>query len=440
MWVCNNGKPMKTKSGGWMNVLVTSSPDVSRLAKKGQMLTYIRLLAPEVAEMYNASATPVSLANWRVICNTGSLATQIGKIHDTAYYDQKLRRRIVDNNPVVQPGGHFYLVNDTQLFDDWYGNADNKWGSKADEQVPVFQMDEENWGVSYKIETAKLIPGHVYTIRLQNFNYDVSKDFRNETVKIIDEKNKNNPYGWNNVMVPARNRSNQGVQTSTKEFFFTYFGDMSKLKNAKLMILGLPASGGFVSLTLKNEYDQICARTVDYGRLEPEELGMSTEKIFLRLYELRNLIGIDVEFEEIAKSLLLRGEDILKALDRAIEITPNTRLATIFATLKGLTASGVGIVDYVRMSFAESLTILETRSRSAYASLSILIEVFISLTILLPIIILLVVLALFSFGGTLYQPSINPKLIVTLITFILVPFISLGLLIVVDSILSKVRP
>ena len=168
--------------------------------------------------------------------------------------------------------------------------------------------------------------------------------------------------------------------------------------------------------------------------------GMSTEKIFLRLYELRNLIGIDVEFEEIAKSLLLRGEDILKALDRAIEITPNTRLATIFATLKGLTATGVGIVDYVRMSFAESLTILETRSRSAYASLSILIEVFISLTILLPIIILLVVLALFSFGGALYQPPINPKLIVTLMTFILVPFISLGLLIVIDSILSKVRP
>jgi len=276
MWVCNNGKPMKTKSGGWMNVLVTSSPDVSRLAKKGQMLTYIRLLAPEVAEMYNASATPVSLANWRVICNTGSLATQIGKIHDTAYYDQKLRRRIVDNNPVVQPGGHFYLVNDTQLFDDWYGNADNKWGSKADEQVPVFQMDEQNWGVAYDIEKVKLIPGQGLSIRLSNFNFDTKEVFRNETVKFIDPDNKSDPYSWNNVFAPVKNAT--GFQAKN-EFFVWYFGDMKKLKKAKVMILGLPASGGMVSLTLKNEYDQVCARTVDYGKLKPDELGLSTEKI-----------------------------------------------------------------------------------------------------------------------------------------------------------------
>jgi len=277
MWVCNNGKPMKTKSGGWLDVLVTSSQELSRQAKKGQMLTYIRLLAPEVAEMYNASATPVSLANWRVICNTGTLATQIGKIRNTAYYDQKLRRRIIDNNPVVQPGGHFYLVNDTELFDNWYGNEDEKWGSKADEQVPVFQMDEQNWGVAYDIEKAKvsLAQGGVQ-IKLSNFSFDTKEVFKNETVKFIDKDGAQDPYGWNNVFAPVRNDT---AYQAKNEFFVWKFGDVKKLENAKVMILGLPASGGMVSLTLKNEYDQVCARTVHYGKLKPEELGLTTEKI-----------------------------------------------------------------------------------------------------------------------------------------------------------------
>jgi len=168
--------------------------------------------------------------------------------------------------------------------------------------------------------------------------------------------------------------------------------------------------------------------------------GMSSERILLRLYELRKLIGIDIEFEEIAKSLLLRGEDVTKALDRAIEITPSSRLATILAALKGLATTGTGLVDYVRMSFTESLSVLETKARMAYSSLSILIEVFISLTVLLPVVVLLVVIALFSFGGALYRPPIHPKIIVGLVSFIVVPFVSLGLLVVVDSILSKVRP
>jgi len=115
-WAYKEGKSIRTDRNGWIDLYLTSSPDVSRQSGVRQTVWYVRMLAPEVSEMYNASATPVSLANWRVICNTGSLATEIGRIKRTAYYDQKLKRTIVDDNPVVSPGGHFYLVNDTELF------------------------------------------------------------------------------------------------------------------------------------------------------------------------------------------------------------------------------------------------------------------------------------------------------------------------------------
>jgi len=283
-WAYNDNKPIKTGADGWMKVMLTSSKQISRKAERRQWLGYFRILAPEVVEMYNASATPISLANWRVICNTGSLATQIGKIRSTAYYDRKLRKRIIDDNPVVQPQGHFYLVNDTELFDGWYGNKDNKWGSAANEEIPVFQMDEQNWGVSYKIKKVKSVNavGELITLDEKNLNKGT---FRGETVKFIDKEDEYNPDSWNNIFAPV--------------LFFDYFGreikdlapnqlvldmigsdaDFKKQVGKSLMVLGLLHSGGIVSLTLKNEYDQVCARTVDYGKVDINEFNVSTEKI-----------------------------------------------------------------------------------------------------------------------------------------------------------------
>ena len=282
-WVYNNGKPVITKNGGWIKIMLTSSEKVSREKHKLQELSYFRMVAPEVVEMYNASATPISLANWRVICNTGSLATQIGRIRSTAYYDQKLRRGIVDDNPVVQPRGHFYLVNDTKLFDGWYGNGDDKWGSRADEQVPVFQMDEQNWGVSYKIKKTHMNyppSGRAgYSIIIDDNNLD-KEIFNLETIKFIDKEGVDDSYSWNNIVAPVVAEDIR----EQNEIFIAPIGNDNDIKNGKMvgksvMILGLPHAGGIVSLTLKNEYDQVCARTVDYGEVEIDELGTSTEKI-----------------------------------------------------------------------------------------------------------------------------------------------------------------
>jgi len=282
-WLYKEGKPIKTKQGGWIDIMLTSDPAIDRNSKNRQWIGYFRMVAPEVSEMYNASATPVSLANWRVICNTGSLATQIGRIRRTAYYDKKLKRRIVDDNPVVQPRGHFYLVNNTELFDSWYGNADNKWGSSADEQVPVFQMDEENWGVAYKIKSAKYVLPHSeggksragVSIMLEDQNLD-KETFNLETVKFIDKEHEEDIHSWNNIFAPV---ISEDIRTEGEIFIAPIGNSIKEIVGKSVMVLGLPHSGGIVSLTLKNEYDQVCARTVDYGKVDIDELGASTEKI-----------------------------------------------------------------------------------------------------------------------------------------------------------------
>ena len=279
-WWCDGGKPVRTDSKGWLDIYLTSSPELDEKRRNNihQVLWYARMIAPEVAEMYNASATPISLANWRVICNTGSLATEIGRIKSTAYYDKKIRKTVIDDNPVVSPGGHFYLVNDTRLFDYWYGSGNGEWGSGPKEEIPVFQMDEDRWGVSYKIKSVETVPGANFEIQVKNGDWE--KDmFDYETVVIIDEKNKNNPESYHGLFLPVA----YGNKKNKMEFWMPLGVSGSKglpESGSELMLLGLPYKGGIVSLTLKNEYEQICARTIDYGEFEAnKDLGKSSEKI-----------------------------------------------------------------------------------------------------------------------------------------------------------------
>jgi hypothetical protein len=278
-WYYNNGKPMRTDSLGFLDIFYTSSPKVDRNANIVQAISYIRLVAPETVEMYNASSTPISLANWRVICNTGSLATEIGRIRQTAYYDTVLKRRMIDDNPIVRPRGHFYLVNDAKLFDARYGNADFKWGSRANEQVPVFEMDKKHWGVAYKIAKVewgwRAAEGLIYIEGSDDFDEGL---LQGETLKFIYPGQENNPESWDGALIPANWWNNdQGKYVRVWSQFNAYAGTPPST-DGHIMVCGLPAQGGIVSLTLKNEYDQVCARTVEYGSVEKDELGYSTEK------------------------------------------------------------------------------------------------------------------------------------------------------------------
>ena len=280
-WWYNDGKPIRTDANGWFKVLLTSAPNCDWDDEIFQYLKYLRMIAPEVTEMYNASATPISLANWRVICNTGSVASEIGRIKSSSCYDQKLRKNIVDQNPVVHPGGHFYLVNNSELFDYWYGSGNGKWGSSRKEEIPVFQMDAQRWGITYEIKSSRIFTPEDgdrdragMSIILKNEKLD-KEVFNLETIMFIDEKQSKDPKSWHGFFAPvtASDIKKKG------EIFTRAVSLPMPRRGSKIMVLGLPHSGGIVSLTLKNEYEQICARTVDYGKLEVEDLDYTVEKI-----------------------------------------------------------------------------------------------------------------------------------------------------------------
>ena len=278
-WEYKDGKPQKIDTTGWLDVIVKSSDKVRHNSKQYQSLGYIRLIAPEVVEMYNASDTTVSLANWKVVCNTGTMATEIGNIRRTSYYDRISRGRLVDDNPAVLPRSHFYLVNDAELFDMRYGNVDGVWGNAATEQIPLFEMDAKHWGISFKLKRSERGTTDYYLYIDTGGVVLDSKLFQGESIRLCYRGEENNPRSWHGRIFPLMWwEEEKGKRIRIWNEYARYEGTKPPVENCEVMFLGLPARGGIVSLTLKNEYNQVTARTVEYGSVDVKEKGYSTEK------------------------------------------------------------------------------------------------------------------------------------------------------------------
>ncbi|MBR5901255.1 hypothetical protein IKZ40_02785, partial [bacterium] len=241
-WEYKDGKPQKIDSTGWMDVIVKSSEKVKHDSKQYQSLGYIRLIAPEVVEMYNASETAVSLANWKVVCNTGTMATEIGNIKRTTYYDKRSGGRIIDDNPAVMPRSHFYLVNDAELFDMRYGNGDQLWGSAATEEIPVFEMDSKHWGISFKLKRVDADQTDFYFYIDSGHTTLDKKLFQGESIRLVYEGEENDPRSWHGRIFPLMWwEAENGRRIRVWNEYARYTVNKPPVRNCEVMFLGLPA-------------------------------------------------------------------------------------------------------------------------------------------------------------------------------------------------------
>jgi hypothetical protein len=209
-----------------------------------------------------------------VVINTGSYADQLGVIDSAVYYSPKLRRRYKDPNPIIPPGGYFYLTNKRDVFDREYGGTkDGVWGNTAEEQNPCYEMLDALWGIRF--EVTKVTLWRLY-LKGANWRDDQMKFEIGEIYTTRRPNNRNIPTGVRRV-----------ITASGKDYIETTHGswiDNGPRKDIvvpgdQVLILGMPREGGFLSMTLKNEYNQITARTIEYGSTDPEDLTYSTEKL-----------------------------------------------------------------------------------------------------------------------------------------------------------------
>jgi hypothetical protein len=279
----NDGEPVRARED-YIHVVLTTCDDAgyanginrtpASIANKNKtVIRFLYMMRPDIVELINISDRPISLRNWRVVINTGSFADQLGIIKSGRHFSPKLRRAYDNPNPIIPPGGYFYLTNKRAIFDHDYGaDKDGVWGNSAEEQAPCYEMLDTLWGVRYKI--SKVTTWLLY-VEGANWRKD---QMRNEFAEIHTTRqppDRNSPMGLRKVISGnGRNYletpyswSNDGTQKGMIQV-----GDT-------VLVTGMPREGGFLSMTMKNQYNQITARTIEYGSVEPEELNWSTEKV-----------------------------------------------------------------------------------------------------------------------------------------------------------------
>ena len=275
----NNGEAIRAR-GGYVHMLVSTAKKCGYVGGRGatsdaeaycnkNTFDVVYIMRPDIIELINISDRDISLRNWRVVINTGAYADQVAQIDSASHYSRAQGGRYDDPNPVIKPNGYFYLTNKRDIFDYEYGSKqDGEWGSDANETFPCFELPDHLWGVRYKI-----------TRVASNRLYVEGASWRDNQMKFeMQEIHSTRKQAGRNGVTGVR----KSVYSSGKNWLEAQPGIYWPADGVEagddVLIVGMPRQGGFLSMTLKNEYAQIAARTIEYGSVEPQELNYSTEK------------------------------------------------------------------------------------------------------------------------------------------------------------------
>lgn len=295
-WEYNRGEPVRSDRLGFVDIFVTSSREcnyvgwwnremfnlVQGVNKTKSIWVQAILMRPDIVELINVSDQPVSIANWRVMVNTGSMAKELCRVKGSYGYERKWGGAVLNENAVVEARSYAYLTTDPVLFDRDYGDGSGVWGDKASERLPVVELPAADWGIWYRISgfrrgTRNLWdpgspPGRDAQIVLEGAQFRPG-EMAGEIVMFRSDRNN---FVGNNL-----NGFTRMITGNTRNAIEILYGaavnaDSDIRVGDYAIIYGLPRAGGFVSLTLRNEYGQLTARMTEYGAAQHTDYGYSS--------------------------------------------------------------------------------------------------------------------------------------------------------------------
>jgi len=279
-------KPVRAKNG-YIRVCVTSGKNTGYVdgidedSSKGRIpfenkntIDAMYVMRPDIIELINISDKPISLNNWQVIVNTGSSVDRVGWFKNVTHYSKDFNGRYDDPNPTIPPQGYFYLTNNKIYFDEIYGSAKSGvWGDSKKEAYCCYELPESLWGVRYKITSI-----NVDKVKVKGAKWKTDQ-MKGEIIEFQAAR-----YPKNSNGITGIRRGVVGNTRSTLKLNVDAHGTGVRVGD-DILIVGLPGAGGFLSMTLKNEYNQIASRIVQYGSLDTDEIEYSTQKIDPTRYE-----------------------------------------------------------------------------------------------------------------------------------------------------------
>lgn len=286
---------VRSSRGGYLDVYIRSGSNLRQSGTamdNGNYLMGVTLVRPEVLELINVSPRPISLRGWTLTFNSGSIVNDIGVIDHSIAYGSGGRTRFT--NPVIEGNGYFYLVNNEKLFNADFGSGRPAlWGGNANQRIPIWQIPSDVWGVQYRISKI-YTSGNVQDLEwnnklrfyLENERFTRPNQFKGEVFEVQKNLRQGaaaSPIHGSRYIVHASGKDWIEFRGERIGWYRALFTPPAAGGTGvdTVMLLGMPAKGGVVSMTLKNEYKQVTARTVTYAYRDQEPYewyGHSAEK------------------------------------------------------------------------------------------------------------------------------------------------------------------
>ncbi|MFB6174549.1 MAG: type II secretion system F family protein [Candidatus Nanohalobium sp.] len=158
--------------------------------------------------------------------------------------------------------------------------------------------------------------------------------------------------------------------------------------------------------------------------------GTSVTEMFRNLSESEEYKEISMEAEKIHRDIESFGMDVSEALTQAAERAPSDDLEEVFWGMNHTITTGGSLREFLDQRSSSLMDDYERRIDEFSEQLSLLVEMYIILVIVGSIIFSSMSIVVSAFGG------INPAVVIfvqAIATFIGLPFVSLGMIIIIDG-------
>jgi flagellar protein FlaJ len=160
--------------------------------------------------------------------------------------------------------------------------------------------------------------------------------------------------------------------------------------------------------------------------------GVSPEKIFQSLSNLKVPLAASNEAREVVKHVNLFGLDVISALEKASSRTPSEKFRDMIEGMISTIHTGGNLGSFLRERFKTHMKLKRVSLKKYADSLSVLSEVYVALLLTGPL-LLIIMLSVMSVLGGGGLGIFSSDLLLSLITYIGIPVCALIFLIILDS-------
>ena len=160
--------------------------------------------------------------------------------------------------------------------------------------------------------------------------------------------------------------------------------------------------------------------------------GVAPEKVFHSLANLNQPLAASTEAKEVVKNINLFGLDIISALEKASSRTPSEKFRDTIEGIISTIHTGGNLGGFLREKFKTAMKLKKLSLKKYSDNLSVLSEVYVALLLTGPLLLVIMVSVMSVLGGGGIG-VLSPELLLSLLTYLLIPVCAVIFLIILDS-------